>query len=853
MRNILSIVALSMSFVGCDPSELQENYAEASRAAALEESAWSCSEWISVKDAPVFTEKVREGARAADGTSWFVHVRENEKPVKRAVWMTTGLGVYEITVNGKTVGCEVLKPGYTHVKKTRLSFTYDVTKAIDTDMGAKNLFAAEVSSGWWRDKIVNFAGRKSAFRSVLEFEYEDGTKARFGTNCRDWKAGIAGPVTHAAIFDGEECDARLSPGFLDIGKLGVPERNDEFRGEIHPSEGAEVYLRRDLAFAPIRAYCWKGVDGKAEDRFGKVRIVREFAADEVMTVEPGETLVLDFGQNCAAVPAFVFKAVAGTVLTAKPAEMLNDHEGLKSRGNDGPEGSVYRVNLRTGYENGRLVKYAFADSDDFVSYRPRFTFFGYRYLSVEATESVKIAKVSSVPVTSVARELETGKFETGVADLNRFIKNVYWGQLSNYLSVPTDCPQRNERLGWTADAQVFAPAGAYNANTFGFFRKWMRDMRDSQWPEGWFPGVAPFAQYGNDPGRLAWSDAGIIIPYQMWLMFGNRSIIDENWESMVRQIEAVNRDGYGKKYQWADWLSYEKFQSCGGDVFEFDEKGRRIGPKPETLRYWEYLGACYHIFDADMMSEMAKATGRQAEAKRFASMAADVRAQTNKKFFTAPGGTIEPMFADMQTPAVLALKFGLVQGEAKAKTLAGLLKNIKDHGDCLQTGFVGTSFLMEVLSENGANDVACTLLLQHKNPSWLYSVDQGATTVWERWNSYTLEKGFGPVSMNSFNHYAYGAVLAWMYINLAGIAPNAANTGFQTIVMAPKPDRRLGFVKAEYMSAAGLVKSAWRYDGDEWVWSFTVPEGAKALVTLPGESVQKSYTAGSYTLKKVLK
>ena len=246
-----------------------------------------------------------------------------------------------------------------------------------------------------------------------------------------------------------------------------------------------------------------------------------------------------------------------------------------------------------------------------------------------------------------------------------------------------------------------------------------------------------------------------------------------------------------------------------------------------------------------MMKDMAAAIGRDAD--KYATMAAQARKYITETFFESDGLVAKPLRA-LQTPAVFALKFKFVEGEAKAKTIGALRKNFADHGDCLQTGFLGTSILMETLSANGMSDIAYTLLLQHKNPSWLYSVDQGATTIWERWNSYTKEKGFGPVGMNSFNHYAYGAVLAWIYKDAAGIAADPKEPGFRNVVMSPKPDRRLGYVKAEYRTAFGLVKSAWRYDGEMWIWEFTVPEGATADVTIPGESVAKRYAAGTYRI-----
>ena len=268
-------------------------------------------------------------------------------------------------------------------------------------------------------------------------------------------------------------------------------------------------------------------------------------------------------------------------------------------------------------------------------------------------------------------------------------------------------------------------------------------------------------------------------------------------------FEATKGENGG--YQWADWLSYEDMENCSGRGWE--KRDGKWVPLPRTRQYWNYLGACYWLWDARMMARMAEVIGK--DAGKYEKMAEEAKAYLKERFFGADDGLILPVFREMQTPAVFALKFGLVEGAAREQTLAGLLANIKSHGDCLQTGFLGTSLLMDVLTESGCADVAYTLLLQHKNPSWLYSVDQGATTVWERWNSYTKKDGFGDVGMNSFNHYAYGAVHAWLYRTAAGIAADPADPGFRHIVMKPLPDRRLGYVKAEYKSAAGLVKSAW--------------------------------------------
>lgn len=827
------------------------------RTDALDASAWNVSKWISVANAPVITGEINDhqNGRAADGASWFISTVKSDQKVVSAKWMTAGLGVYELYVNGKTIGKEALKPGFTHREKTKRSFTYDVTDAFITKANSENVLSVQVTPGWWADKIVTpsghdgMIGKKCAFRGVLELTFADGSKKLYGTDLENWKAGIAGPVKHAAIFDGEEYDARELPGYLCLDKLTTPEENTEFTGEILPSDGAEIYLREDLALDPIKAYTWKDVEGAKEDEFGKVVIANEFAPGTEMIVKPGETLVVDFGQNAAAVPSFVFKAAEGTVLTCLPAELLNDGNGAKSRGMDGPEGSVHRTNLRIP-DTGIRLNYTFAGGDKYVSYYPHCTFFGYRLVSITATNEVKIKSLKSVPVTSIAENLEIGKIETGNDLVNKLISNTVWGQRSNYLSVPTDCPQRNERLGWTADTQVFTETGTFFANTDKFFHKWMRDMRDSQNELGGFPGVAPTAQYGNEKMRLGWADAGIIVPWTVWKQFGDKQIVDENWDAMNLFMNHIYETKYNHEslvgengnYQWADWLSYEPLESCSGRAHE---NGK---PLPDAIAYWNYLSASYWAIDASMMRDMAASTGR--DASKYQQMADEAK-EYLKANFLKPDGTFKTEILNtMQTPALFALKNHLVEGKALEDMLARLRANFTEHGNCLQTGFLGTSILMATLTEYGMVDIAYELLYQRKNPSWIYSIDNGATTIWERWNSYMVDQGMGPRGMNSFNHYAYGAVCEWIWETAAGIASDPANPGFKHIIMSPIPDKRLGHVTAEYQSAAGLIKSAWRYEGDKWFWEFTVPEGATATVTLPGETESKDYAAGTYIVQK---
>ena len=859
LKSLACAALLITSVCSCNPPAKSEY---GTRAEALDDSAWDASVWISAANAPVVTNVVTDGNfRAADGASWFLSTLKNEQKVKSAKWMTTGLGVYELYVNKKPIGKEFLKPGFTHYAKTKRSFTYDITDAFVTKANAENELAVQVTPGWWADKIITpgghegMIGKKVAFRGVVELTYADGTKKLYGTDLDNWKAGIAGPVKHAAIFDGEEYDARELPGFDTPEKLSAPELNNEFNGEILPSDGAEVYLRQDLALNPVKAYLWSDIEGATEEEYGKVVISQEFANGEEMTVKPGETLVVDFGQNCSGVPSFVFKANEGTVLTCLPSELLNDGNGAKSRGMDGPEGSCHRQNLRIA-EKGMRLEYTFAPSNDYVSFYPHCTFFGYRLVSITATDEVSIRSIQSVPVTSIAKDLEIGKITTGSEDVNKLISNTIWGQRSNYLSVSTDCPQRNERLGWTADTQVFTETGTFFANTDRFFHKWMRDMRDTQSPTGAYPGVAPMAQYGAGDGsghgdmmRLGWADAGIIVPWTVWKQFGDTDIVNENWEAMDKFMNHINDTKYDHQtlsaengnYQWADWLSYEPLESCSG------RSHGPNGPLPEAIAYWNYLSASYWAIDAGMMRDMAGATGR--DASTYQKMVEDAKAYLCENFLNENGEFKIEILNTMQTPALFALKNQLVEGEAKENMIARLRENFKAHENCLQTGFLGTSILMATLTENGMADIAYELLFQHKNPSWLYSVDNGATTIWERWNSYMLDKGMGPQGMNSFNHYAYGCVCEWIWETAAGIAADPAEPGFKHIIMKPVPDKRLGSVSAEYNSAAGLIKSEWNYDGDKWVWNFTIPEGATATVTLPGETESKDYKAGKYTVE----
>ena len=783
------------------------------------------ADWISVAEP-------RAGARSAGVVA---RAFVNGGDVKSARWTVSGLGVFTCYANGAEVGAQdVLKPGFTYKEKRRNSFEYDVTALLRRGAGETNVLAAVLTSGWWSDGILGkTGGKENAFRGELRLEYANGSVEVVATD-ESWVGARRGAVHWAGIWEGEFYDARDE---FDLGSAasfagwGKVRKNDEFGGLLEPIVGAKVGLRAPLA--PVSAYVWREVVGadmsskrSHERRHGKV--VAKPCAFPV-ELEAGDTLVVDFGQNCAAVPRFKVSGAAGTRFPYRMAEMLNDGEGAVARGCDGPEGSLYLANLRGAAKDQCYVLAGKAGGE---TYSPRHTFYGYRYFSVKVDAKVVVESVESVPVSSIVPALERGTLEVGEKDVDRLVRNVWWGMLSNYLSVPTDCPQRNERLGWTADTQVFAKTSGYFADTRAFFRKWMRDMRDSVAPNGYFPDVAPRGAFGGC-GQAAWGDAGIVVPYRVWRQFADAEIVRENWAAMMRYMEAIDKSDYVmKKGGWvlADWLSFERLSS--NQRLRWSDGSFTM----EHLDYQNFLNACYMVWDCEMMSEMASVVAKdKAEEMRLVSYFGALERRTREriaKTWLKEDGSLCDLLRDMQTPRLMAVKIGI--GDV-ARHARELVEMIHANGDRLATGFVGTPELCEVLTEIGEDELAWTILLQHEFPSWLYSVDQGATTIWERWNGYTRERGFGDVGMNSFNHYAYGCIVGWLFERAAGIAPGRA-AGYDEFVLAPHPDRRAGSLRATYRTDKGTIVSAWRYEGDKCIWEYEIPEGASAIVTVPGRS-----------------
>lgn len=758
---------------------------------------------------------------------------EVRKPVLRADWRVTALGTFEAKVNGRVVS-RFLDPGFTQPEKTRYEVSYDVTPSV---LPGTNVFEAVVAPTWWRCRMTRRAYPKvgapnptrSALRATLRLAYRDGTSEEIGTD-GGWLSAYTGPVTDAGVFDGERYDARKPVAGLEA---SVP--CDDFKGEVLLRRGPPVSLREDLTLRPRKAYVWQGVTGeKGTNEYGKVVVRRRYGDGVPMEVGAGETLVIDFGQNAAAIPRFTLEGPRDAVMTVKTGEMLNDSNGERARRCDGPAGSVMLANLRSAAAD---IRYVFREGRQ--DYAPHFTFFGYRYVSVTATRPIRIVSAVSVPVSSVSRDSESPCLVTGNAKVNRLVENVRWGFRSNYLEVPTDCPQRDERLGWTADTMAFVSAAAYSADVRDFLGKWLKDLRDCQGADGTFPTLAPlvwaFHGYGAVTG---WSDAGVIVPHCLWKRYGDRELLEEHWEAMTRYMDFIVAHRGPDKQDYGDWQAFEH---------SYVEPGGVNLSSPE--RYRECFRGFFFVWDAQAMKEMSRDLGKAEEARRYGELEGIARREFAEKYMGADG-LMDPYYRG-QTTDLFLLKLGLVEGAAREKVKAHLVADIRAHGGCLQTGFLGTMILMETLSEAGLTDVAYDLLLQEKCPSWLFSVNNGATTIWERWDCYDPAKGFQDPGMNSFNHYSYGAVYAWMMSTVAGIRTDPASPGMRHFVLAPQPDERLGFVRAAYDAPCGRIESEWRCTDGTCLWRFRVPEGATATVRVPGQP-DREFGAGEQTVSFAL-
>ena len=716
------------------------------------------------------------------------------RKAKKAVVKASALGCFELWCNGKRVGeCtddgtvyDEMKPGWTDYSKRALVYEYDLLPFLSD---GENLLIAELSSGWWCGKIAvnTYGATHPAF--ICEIELCDASGDRVIISDSSWQGTYGGAIRTSDIWDGEVYDARqIAPEDISADTdLNWKEVVCEYH-DVALTEhiGPKIRIRKGLDRLPVSVNIYDAdsvTDNGTE--LGELNQIRCADSGEPFKLSRGEKAVVDLGQNMVGRPDVTIKGERGTHLLIRVGEMLND-SGSIARGNDGAKGSIYSSNYRSAKSK---IQYILRGDDRGESYTPHFTFFGFRYLEISADDDVEILSLCCKVIGSETREV--GRMETSDPLVNKLISNILWGQRSNYLSVPTDCPQRDERLGWTGDTQAFCTTAAYNADVLGFFRKWLADVRDSQLENGEYTDVVPRVRVVGS-GASGWGDAGIIVPYVLWNMYADEELIRDHFASMELYMDwLATTDKKGARPRYGDWLAYE--------------------PTDKPL-----ISLAYYVMDAKYMAVMSDAIGKSERAEHYRARASELTEEF-RRVYCDENGDLMPCH-QTQTAYLLALRLDLLTSTQREGAIKALKSKIIDNGYRLSTGFIGSCIICDTLAQIGENGLAYSLLLQTEDPSWLYSVLQGATTIWERWNSYTKEKGFGNVNMNSFNHYAYGAVQEWMYRHVAGIQTNAP--GFARPLIAPKPDvrkeseipcgqKRITYVKTSFDSPVGEIRTEW--------------------------------------------
>ncbi|MBE2214594.1 MAG: family 78 glycoside hydrolase catalytic domain [Opitutaceae bacterium] len=685
------------------------------------------------------------------------------KAPARAVLYVTALGNVEARLNGRRVGDEYFTPGWTGYRKRLYYRAYDVTALL---RAGNNAVGALLADGWFRGNVgafgQNIYGKNTRLRAELHLFDASGRSQVIATDA-SWKAST-GPILEADMQAGESYDARLeqkgwdAPGFDDRAWSAV----------ATGAESVPAILRRHPAPA--------------------VRRVAERPTVAVNEPKAG-TYVFDLGQNFAGFAHLTVDEPAGTVVRMRFAEMLQ------------PDGTVYVENLRTA----RVIDTYVCRGGGVETWEPRFTFHGFRYVQVEGLTKPPPAATITGVVLSTANA-DAGAFESSSALLNQIWSNTRWGQLSNYLEVPTDCPQRDERLGWTGDAQVFVRTGAYNQDIAAFMTKWMDDLVDTQSSEGAFNDTAPIGFKGSAAG---WADAGIIIPWTLWKVYGDTRVLERNYEAMRRYVEYVRGQSQGliaPNRGYGDWLA--------------------IGGITEK----HLISTAYLAYDAKLMAEMASALGKGEDAASYRQLFEEVRAAFQKKFINADGSIGEHK---SQTAHLLALRFDLLTPEQRTAATSHLVKNLEDRNWRLGVGFLGVNLLLPTLTDVGHTDGAYYTITGTEFPSWGYSVAQGATTIWERWNSFTKAHGFGDAGMNSFNHYAYGSCVEWLYRTVLGID---GDPGFARVVIRPEPGPGVNFARGHYDSVRGRIATSWSIERGELTLAVTLPPNLAGEIHVPATS-----------------
>ncbi len=712
-------------------------------------------------------------------------------PVAQARLYITALGLYECSINGQRVGRDFFTPGWTDYRQRVQYQVYDVTDFLHE---GDNVIGVILGDGWYCGHVA-WAGRQNygdrpKLLAQLMITHADGSTQTIASN-RSWRYAF-GPILESDILHGESYDARLEmPGW------NMPGFDDS------SWQPAELFAAPDIALVAMR--------GPTVQRHEELRPIQPPIA---FRSHQATRWVFDLGQNMVGWVRLRVRGPAGATVTIRHAEVLN------------PDGTIYTANLRSA----RATDHYTLRGDGEEIWEPRFTFHGFRYVELSGYPGVPdIDAVTGIVVHSAAPP--TGEFSCSDPLINQLQHNIVWGQKGNFLEVPTDCPQRDERLGWTGDAQVFIRTAAFNMNVAPFFTKWTQDLEDAQSPEGAYPPVAPLAGVsGLTDGGPAWADAGIICPWTIYLCYGDARLLETHYPSMQRFLAYLERSSRDFIRCYEDYPGFRGF----GDWLALDGSGKVDGGTTKDL-----IGTAFFAYCARLMSRIAAILGHQRDAVRYRRLFERVRQAFIKRYVTGAGRVA----GETQTGYVLALHFDLLPPELRPAAADALARDILNRDTHLATGFVGTPYLPHVLTAVGRIDLAYALLFQRTWPSWLYPVTQGATTIWERWDGWTHDKGFQDPGMNSFNHYAYGAIGEWLYSTVAGIDTDPDQPGYRHLILRPRPGGGLTAAHAALDTMYGRAVSAWRIDDHRFTWEIVVPPNTTATAYVPapeGTPVQES-------------
>ncbi len=712
---------------------------------------------------------------------------ENKVVFARAY--VTSHGFYELSLNGNKVGTELLTPGWTAFQKRLQYQTYDVTNMLKSGDNAVGAFLGE---GWYRGSVALLRLKKPIHSSKLGLlcqiyvKYANG-KSEWIITDGSWKYTTNGPIIMNQIYDGETYDATReftnwnNAQFNDSNWKNVQEANYD-NSVLVTQDGPKVQNIQELK--PIKVFR-----------------------------TPKGLLVADMGQNMVGWIRLRVSGKRGTIVTIRHAEVLDQ------------KGNFYTDNLR----RAKATMTYTLKGDGIEVYEPKFTFFGFRYISIEGMD-LNADNITGVVVHSNMKP--TGTFECSNPLVNQLQSNIQWGQKGNFVDVPTDCPQRDERLGWTGDAQVFARTSAFNYDVSGFFAKWLKDLAADQKKDGSVPPVIPDVlnglngnTTGNNPG---WGDVAVIVPWTMYLSYGDKQLLESQYASMKGWVD-YNSKKIGETYISkqvlgpGDWLYYipDSISKLSGAKDGFTDKG--------------YIGTAFFAYSTSLLIDAAATLNKKEEVAKYTDLFEKIKVAFNNQYIDAEG-RIKPINGkpnDSQTAYVLALMFNLLPQQLQPKAAAYLVEDIKSRGNHLSTGFLGTPYLCHVLTKYGYTDVAYDLLLQKTYPSWLFPVTMGATTIWERWDGQKPDGTFQTPSMNSFNHYAYGAIGDWIYAVVAGIETDPGQPGYKHFYIQPQPTNQLSYVKSSLVSPYGDIKSAWEIKNKTIRLETTIPANTTATITLP--------------------